>query len=225
MRKEKEEVQYIWHDGATIKEDLLVTMAKRAGSMTIAEHNILSLYRHILIENGLGEYVKIENEVRCHYNAEAVPMPDGVEAKASNKQGNKERAKDDKARELYLKLDYVHRVALLNEALNILMCDHGEVFTSAIDWSGIYLVAHDRLDPKVNRTSFYKLAVDSTPEDWPEELRIGLNTLSNFAHYVSYEDRREAYFDMENNPWVELCDVFWSIVKQLLLTKCLLNNG
>ena len=222
MRKENEEVQYIWHDGATIKEDLLVTMAMRAGSMTIAEHNILSLYRHILIENGLDEYVKIENDVRCHYNAETVPMPD---AKTIKRQSQSERSKDDKARELYLKLDYVHRVALLNEALNILMCNHAEVFTSAIDWSGIYLVAHDRLDPKVNRTTFYKLAVDSTPEDWPEELRIGLNTLSNFAHYVSYEDRREAYFDMENNPWDELCDVFWSIVKQLILTKYLLNNG
>ena len=225
MRNEKEEVQYIWHDGATIREDLLVSMAMKSGSMTVAEHNILSLYRQVLIDNGLGEYVKIENDIRSHYNAEPVPMPDIDSAKALRMPNKAEQAKDDKARAIYQKLDYVHRVALLNEGLNILMCNHEDVFTSAIDWSGIFLVVHDRLDPKVNRTSFYKLAVDSTPEDWPEELRIGLNTLSNFAHYVSYEDRREAYYDMENNPWDVLCDVFWKVVKQLLLTKCLLNNG
>ena len=224
MRNEKEEVQYIWHDGATIREDLLVSMAMKSGSMTVAEHNILSLYRQVLIDNGLGEYVKIENDIRSHYNAELVPAPEADGAKAPRKQATAELAKNDKARAIYQKLDYVHRVALLNEGLNIIMCNHGGVFTSAIDWSGIYLVVHDRLDARVNRTSFYKLAVDSTPEDWPEELRIGLNTLSNFAHYVSYDDRKEAYFDMDNNPWDELCSKFWSIVKQLLLTKSLLNN-
>ena len=225
MRREKEEVQYIWHDGATIREDLLIEMAKRSGYMAIVEHNLLSLYRHVLIENGLGEYVKIENDLRSHCNAMPVPMPKDDEAKTTRMPNKSEQAKNDRARAIYQKLDYVHRVALLNEGLNILMCNHGYVFTSAIDWSGIYLVAHDRLDPKVNRTTFYKLAMDSTPGDWPEELRIGLNTLSNFAHYVSYEDRREAYYDMENNPWDELCDTFWNVVRQLLLTKSLLNNG
>ena len=150
MRKENEEVKYIWHDGATIREDLLVSMAKRAGSMVIAEHNVLSLYRHLLIENGLGEYVKLENDIRSHYNAEPVPMPDGDETTTPNKHSRSELAKDSKARAIYQKLDYVHRVALLNEGLNIIMCYHSEVFTSAIDWSGIYLVAHDRLDSKVN---------------------------------------------------------------------------
>ena len=225
MRNENKEVQYIWHDGATIKVDLLISMSKMAGSMFAAERNLLSLYRQVLIDNDLGEYVKIENEVRSHYNAMPVPMPDADESKTLCKRNKTELAKDDKARAIYLKMDYVHRVALLNEGLNILMCNHSEVFTSAIDWSGIYLVAHDRLDSKVNRTSFYKLAVDSTPADWPDDLRIGLNTLSNYAHYVSYEDRREAYYDMENNPWDALCDVFWNVVKQLLLTKYLLNIG
>ena len=225
MRNEKEEVQYIWNDGATIRFDLFVNMIKQCGQMGIAEHYLLSLYRQVLIDNGLGRYVKIENDARSLNHTQPVPMPDDVETKSNGRQSKDELAKNDKARAIYQKLDYVHRVALLNEALNILMCNHSEVFTSAIDWSGIYLVAHDRLDPKVNRTSFYKLAVDSTPEDWPEELRIGLNTLSNFAHYVSYEDRHEAYYDMDNNPWKGLCDEFWGVVRQLLLTKCLLNNG
>ena len=225
MRKENDEVQYIWNDGATIKFDLFVNMIKQSGHMTIAEHYLLSLYRQVLIENGLGRYVKIENDARSEFHALPVPMPNDAEAIVPHKQGIAEQTKNDKARAIYQKLDYVHRVALLNEGLNILMCNHGEVFTSAIDWSGIYLVAHDRLDAKVNRTTFYKLAVDSTPEDWPDELRIGLNTLSNFAHYVSYEDRHEAYYDMDNNPWDELCEVFWNVVRQLLLTKSLLNNG
>ena len=132
---------------------------------------------------------------------------------------------ETKADKVLQKLNYDSRVALLNEPLNIIRCNHGYVFSSAIDWSGIFLVVHDRLDPRVNRTSFHQLAVDCTPEDWPEDLRIGLNMLSNFAHYVSYEDRKEAYYDMDNNPRGELCNRFWSVSRQLILTKNLLNVG
>ena len=37
MRNEKEEVQYIWHDGATIPENLLISMAKNAGTYDSAD--------------------------------------------------------------------------------------------------------------------------------------------------------------------------------------------
>ena len=46
MRKEKEEVQYIWHDGVRIREDQLVTMAMSAGTYALAEHYVCSLLAH-----------------------------------------------------------------------------------------------------------------------------------------------------------------------------------
>ena len=39
------------------------------------------------------------------------------------------------------------------------------------------------------------------------------------------KDRREAYYDMDSNPWEELCNMFWEVVRQHILTKSLLNNG
>ena len=224
MRKEKEEVQYIWLDGATIKEDLLVTMAKRSGNMALAEHNILALYRQVLIDNGLGEYVKVENDIRSHYNVMPVPMKDGGD-NTTRTYNKKEQETDDKARAIYKGMEVGMRTHFLQQALSMLLINHDGVFNSAIDWCGIYLVIHDRLDAKVNRTAFKKLAIDITPFEWPDELRMAENTLSNFAHYVSYEDRKEAYFDMENNPWCDLCEVFWNVLKRLILTKNLLNNG
>ena len=223
MRKEKDEVQYIWLDGATIKEDLLVTMAKRSGNMTLAEHNILALYRQVLIDNGLGEYVKIENDIRSHYNAMPVPVKD-CDDNTTRKYNKKEQATDDKARVVYQSMELEMKVYFLQQAMSMLLLNHDGVFKSAIDWCGIYLVVHDRLDAKVNRTAFKKLALDITPTEWPEELRMAENTLSNYAHYVSYDDRKEAYYDMENNPWSDLCIVFWNVLKRLILTKNLLNN-
>jgi hypothetical protein len=51
------------------------------------------------------------------------------------------------------------------------------------------------------------------------ELQIGERTLSNFGRCVAYEDRLEAYYDMEQNPWSELCDTYWNILMQQILTQ------
>ena len=215
MRNEKEEVQYIWHDGATIKEDLLVTMAKRAGSMTIAEHNILSLYRHILIENGLGEYVKIENEVRCHYNAEAVPMPDDCVSTKSATRSNKE----DYVRKLYMKMSVEERKQIVGRSLELLMDNHKDQFNSKNDWIGICLVIRDRVDGSLSMSGFYGKVYGLVKNWWPDNLMIGCHTMGNFSRCVDYEDRQEAYYDMKNNPWKELCDTYWPILKQQILTN------
>ena len=214
MRNEKEEVQYIWHDGATIREDLLVTMAKRSGSMTIAEHNILSLYRHILIENGLGEYVKIENEVRCHYNAEAVPMPDDCISTNNATRSNN----NDYARKLYTKMGKGDRKKVMKAALFALNECNSELFTQKNDWIGVYLVVRDRVNGNLSMADFYINTDEITKDWWPEHLVIGSRTMSNFSRCVDYEDRQEPYYDMERNPWKELCEAFWDILKKQILT-------
>ena len=96
---------------------------------------------------------------------------------------------------------------------------HANLFKSKIDWNGIFLVVRDRLDESVRKSEFYTLAQKMTPEGWPTDMKIALSTMTNFAHYVEYNDRQEAYYDMENNPWEDLCDRFWEILEELILTS------
>jgi hypothetical protein len=221
--KINEEVQYIWHDGATIPENLLINMAKNAGSYVVAEHCLISYYRHILAQHGLGDYINKENEVRSHYNVANAPMPK-VDSKCESWH-SQELAKNDLARKRYTELNYEMRVMLLKESLRALNNNHKDLFASKVHWLGIYLVIHDRLDGAINRTSFVKLADAIKPEEWAEDLAIGENTMTNFAHYVDYNDRKEAYYDMENNPWEALCSTFWNVLRQIILTRSLLNDG
>jgi hypothetical protein len=58
-----------------------------------------------------------------------------------------------------------------------------------------------------------------TRDWWPGELQIGERTLSNFGRCVAYKDRLEAYYDMEKNPWAELCDTYWNLLMQQILTQ------
>jgi hypothetical protein len=58
-----------------------------------------------------------------------------------------------------------------------------------------------------------------TPEVWPADMKIAVSTMTNFAHYVDCSDRQEAYYDMQNNPWKDLCYTFWEILEELILTS------
>jgi hypothetical protein len=117
------------------------------------------------------------------------------------------------------------RTMLLKDSLRALINNNKDIFASKVHWLGVYLVIHDRLDGAINRTSFVKLADAIKPEEWAEDLAIGENTMTNFAHYVDYNDRKEAYYDMENNPWETLCSSFWNVLRQVILTRSLLNDG
>jgi hypothetical protein len=57
------------------------------------------------------------------------------------------------------------------------------------------------------------------PADWPLKLKMSMNTYKNFGREIDFNDKDEAYYDMENNPWEELCNVFWKITEQLILTS------
>lgn len=225
MNQINEEVQYIWHDGATIPENLLISMAKNAGSFVVAEHCLVSYYRHILAQHGLGDYINKENEVRSHYNVVNAPMPKADAKSEGGRRDNQELAKNDLARKRYMELNYEMRTMLLKESLRALINNNKDIFASKVHWLGVYLVIHDRLDGAINRTSFVKLADAIKPEEWAEDLAIGENTMTNFAHYVDYNDRKEAYYDMENNPWETLCSSFWNVLRQVILTRSLLNDG
>ena len=58
-----------------------------------------------------------------------------------------------------------------------------------------------------------------TPSDWPEDLTISDSTLGNISHYIIKSDKSKAYYSMKKNPWEELCNTFWEIVKEKILTS------
>ena len=166
--------------------------------------------------NGNMDAIAHLNEVRAIYNLKPIPDTD-VNGKGGNCNGND--AKADMARKKFKTLTKEKRESLLKAGMKELKDMHANLFKSKIDWNGIFLVVRDRLDESVRKSEFYTLAQKMTPEGWPTDMKIALSTMTNFAHYVEYNDRQEAYYDMENNPWEDLCDRFWEILEELILTS------
>ena len=94
-----------------------------------------------------------------------------------------------------------------------------KLFSCKNDWLSVMLVVRDRLDGNINQNNIYEYARAITPEDWPKSLRISEHTSKNFSRLLSMEDRKEPYYDMIDNPQKDLCDRFWEIVIQAILTE------
>lgn len=210
------EKQYVWHDGVRISDEQLVNLAKSAGSYAIAEHYLLSLLAHGTMY-GLTYYINKVNEVREHYGVMPIPTPKQDDDSCSVSRPKRESI-EDQARKKYRAMSLEERYSLLKACLMIMMDNHTGIFKSRSSWIGIYLVIRDRLDSNLSKKGFEKMARSITPDSFPDLFRIGYSTLSNFSHYICVEDRVEAYYDMENNPWEDLCDEFWEVVKDQLFT-------
>jgi hypothetical protein len=207
--------EFVYLDGKWLKGDDVLTMAKNAGCMATAEHYLCAYLMNAVI-NGNMDAIAHLNEVRAIYNLKPIPDTD-VNGKGGNCNGND--AKADMARKKFKTLTKEKRESLLKAGMKELKDMHANLFKSKIDWNGIFLVVRDRLDESVRKSEFYTLAQKMTPEGWPTDMKIALSTMTNFAHYVEYNDRQEAYYDMENNPWEDLCDRFWEILEELILTS------
>ena len=210
--KISEEVQYIWHDGVRIREDQFVSMAMSAGTYALAEHYVCSLLAHGVM-HGIGDYINKVNEIRELYHVPLIPVP-----KEMGESSPRQKETDSMARKKFQNMKQNEREIVVGDSLYLLTLEHNKLFRSKNDWLGIYLVVKDRVDGRMSRSVFTELAKSATPSWWPTELQISDRTLSNFARCVAYEDRFEAYYDMENNPWEELCDTFWNILKHEILT-------
>ena len=126
---------------------------------------------------------------------------------------------DDQARKVYQKMPVEERNELMRASLQQLLELHRDLFVTRNHWCGIFLVVRDRLEAGIKKTGFADWAKKVTPSGWPEDQTIGESTLSNFSHYVEYDDRERVYYSMRNNPWAMLCGKFWEIVKMQILTN------
>ena len=219
MRNEERNAIHINLDGATVSEQLLETMAIECKRSDVAEHYLLAYYRQIVIENGLGHYVELENRVRARYNKNLVHIPESGEVSRKNHY-DRDREQNESARKRYQAMSKKERKTIIEESLIVLIKEHRQLFTSKNHWIGLYLVVKDRVDGNMTKLDFTNGVLGINMDSWPDDLKISERTLSNFARCVDYEDRYEAYYDMESNPWEELCEVYWDILKgQILMNK------
>lgn len=217
---EEEWINFVEHDGKPHHINDLKDMAMNAGSYNVAEHYIVSILFHATIYH-LPQFHKYVNEIRRHYNLE--PFPTSKEPASNNNMPQfaaLPKKPADIAREIYRKMTKEQRKAVLKDAMIHLKHDCMELFKNKSCWIGIYLVVKDRLDENINQSNFYDLGVAITPDGWPQNKAIGKTTMSNLTRNIKdVKDRQEAYYDMTDNPFEELCDRFWNILLSLILTK------
>ena len=210
---------YVSIDGVLILKDTLLKMARSTGNPVIAEHYLLALAYHAAIHNRQDIIDEVE-EIRKRYNF--APLPTAKTATSSGKYAPDFSAMtppEVRARAIYKKLTKENKIKVLRSALTALRVENERLFKNKSSWIGVYFVVRDRLDNKIRQKDFHDYAVKITPDDWPEDLRAGLNPLSNMTRMVKYEDRQLAYYEMADNPWDELCEKYWTLVLADLLTR------
>ena len=209
-----EEKEYVWHDGIRINDAQLVTLAMNAGSYHVAEHYLLSLLAHGVMHH-LPDYINKVNQVREFYGVAPIPAP------KNNFTEDAKPKKCDmgaKVRRLYLKMTASEHEELLSQCLLVMMANYPNLFKFKNQWQGIYLVMRDRLDYGLSQMDFLAMAAKATPAGWPKRLQISESVIKNFSHAIKMMHADEAYYEMTDNPQRELCDIFWEVLMQQLLT-------
>ena len=214
LKRMKEEKQYVYLDGMLLNEEHLMKLALNVGSYAMAEHYLFALLAHGVIY-GKNDVIHIVNEVREHYGVPKIPL---ANMEINVKGCEKKNSTDEKVRLIFRSMDKEIRRHILKESLSYLRANY-HLFIYARHWLGVYMVIRDRLEGEcLTQRNFVSYAIDITPDEWPDTLRICESTAKNFGREIGSIDRGEAYYDMKNNPQEDLCDKFWDIVKQMILT-------
>ena len=217
-RMERDKSEYVCLDGVYLKEEQLVKMAINAGSFAVAEHYLSAYLAHGLMYGKIDVIDKV-NKVRAQY--QVLPFERPEDKTISMRDKSKKGRMDSvwlKVRKAYGKMTEKEREELMKSCLKMLIMED-KLFSSKNDWLSVMLVVRDRLDGNINQNNIYEYARAITPEDWPKSLRISEHTPKNFSRLLSMEDRKEPYYDMIDNPQKDLCDRFWEIVIQAILTE------
>ena len=205
---------YVFLDGVWLKQEKLLEMASQAGSMVVAEHYLCAYLTNALL-NGNREAIKNLNAIRKVYNQKAIPFTE-----EDGNDGNSQKDDtDDKAKKMYREMSEEKRDELMRASLQQLRLFHQDLFSTRNHWCGIFLVERDRLDAGLKKKDYADRVRKITPSDWPEDLTISDSTLGNISHYIFISDKNKAYYSMKKNPWEELCNTFWEIVKEKILTS------
>ena len=211
--------EYIYLDGMWLKEEQLLKLAMNVGNYALAEHYLCALLADAVIK-GRREVITEVNKVREHYGVTAIPLSeDDLEDDNDLKGRTQLTAADEQARRRFLNMPREDRLCILRKSMDRLIADY-HLFNYARHWLSIFMVVRDRLvGESLNQTSFLTLANEITPEGLPLKLRFGENTRKNMGREICEVDRGEVYYRMKRNPQKQLCDTFWDIVKDTILTQ------
>ena len=210
--------EYIYLDGMWLKEEQLLKLAMNVGNFALAEHYLCALLADAVIK-GRREAITEVNKVREHYGVTAIPLSEDDLKDDENLKGKTRlTAADEQARRRFLSMSREDRLCVLRRSMDRLIADY-HLFNYARHWLSIFMVVRDRLvGESLNQTSFLTLANEITPEGLPLKLRFGENTRKNMGREICEVDRGEVYYRMKRNPQKQLCDTFWDIVKDTILT-------
>ena len=216
---EKLHKEYIYLDGMWLKEEQLLKLAMNVGNYGLAEHYLCALLADAVIK-GRREAIREVNKVREHYGVTPIPLSeDDLEDDDDLKDKTRLTAADEQAKRLFLKMSREDRLCVLRRSMDRLIADY-HLFNYARHWLSIFMVVRDRLvGESLSQTSFLALAGEITPESMPLKLRFGENTRKNMGREICEVDRGEVYYRMKRNPQKQLCDTFWDIVKDTILTQ------
>jgi hypothetical protein len=211
--------EYIYLDGLWLRKEQLLHLAINVGSFALAEHYLCALLADAVVK-GRREVIAEVNEVRGHYGMKAIPVSDEDLKEDSELHGKgRVTAADEQARKLFLKLTREKQLDVLCRSMRRLLTEY-HLFNYARNWLGIFMVVRDRLvGGSLNQTNFVDFACGMTPDELPEKLRMGVNTMKNFSREIDESDRGEVYYKMKHNPQEQLCDTFWNIVQETILTE------
>ena len=211
--------EYIYLDGMWLKEEQLLKLAMNVGNFALAEHYLCALLADAVIK-GRREVITEVNKVREHYGVTPIPLSeDDLEDDNDLMGRTRLTAADEQARRRFLNMPREDRLCILRKSMDRLIADY-HLFNYARHWLSIFMVVRDRLvGESLNQTSFLTLANEITPEGLPLKLRFGENTRKNMGREICEVDRGEVYYRMKRNPQKQLCDTFWDIVKDTILTQ------
>ena len=126
---------------------------------------------------------------------------------------------DEEASRQFNRLNDEAQNELLGKALSELLETggvDGDTFTQKNHWMAVFVVLRDRLKQHIKQSSFAEYAQNITPDCWPDHIRIGKKTMTNFHNYIT---ENVAYYAMKHNPFDTLCRRFWNVLMRYLLTN------
>ena len=217
MKEQNKELLYL--DGMWLRQEHLLNLAMGVGNYAQAEHYLFALLADAVVK-GKREAILEVNKVREHYGVKAIPLgQDDLQEDDDLKGKTRLTAADEQAKRLFLKMTEEERLELLRKCMRRLIADY-HLFIYARHWLAIFMVVRDRLmGESLNQSNFMTLANEITPESLPLKLRFGENTRKNLGREICEADRGEVYYRMKRNPQRQLCDTFWDIVKDTILTQ------
>lgn len=205
------ERDFVCLDGAFLKEEQVLQLALNAGSYAQAEHYLFALLAYG-VAYGKRDVLDKVNEVRAHYGV----MPLKTVEQDNCDLGYKNMYSGLRMR--YRRMTKAERESLMTDCLGLLRVNNERLFRFKNHWVGIYWVVRDQLDYRLQQCDFMELAQHAMPKDWPEQLAISESVFKNMKRDFHIDDSDKAYYEMRNNPLGSLCDAFWEILKQQLLS-------